>query len=453
MIENSGRQIARIVMDKIENDNAYANLALLAILRERAEADRREKAFATELVYGTMRNLLKIDFILGRLLSRPLNSLALSVRNCLRVALYQLLYLPDVPERAVIHSAVEDIKHSRYSGLAGLTNGVLRSYLRKKDQIDFPDRDRDPAAYLMVEYSTPRWLVERWIKNFGQVKAEKILQVSVERPPVTARINCYLSNSNQLGMELQSIGLHWVPGYWLDEAIRFTDLPVSLEELDAFKAGKIFIQDESSMLVAHVIRPRPGETIVDLCAAPGGKSTHMAELMQDSGRIYSIDDHQHKVDLIAQNARRMRLSCIQPVLADARHFQVPDGKKADRVLVDAPCSGTGVLRRRVDAKYRKKPEDLKILARTQREILSQAVTLVKPGGCLVYSTCTLEPEEDELQVEWFLDKFPQFEIERVLPDLPSNLKEYLDEPDQPWVKILPISNGGDGFFICRFRHR
>lgn len=205
------------------------------------------------------------------------------------------------------------------------------------------------------------------------------------------------------------------------------------------------------MLAAYLIKPIPGELLVDLCAAPGGKSTHLAELMGDRGGIYSIDNYPHKVELIRENAERLKLTSIHPVLADARGFSLGEGRFADGILVDAPCSGTGVFRRRADARYRRQPEDIPGLVKLQREILDNAASLVKPGGRLVYSTCTLEPEENEKQVKDFLARYPEFEVEDFRDYLPEKVAEYALNPRAPWLTILPISGGGDGFFMCRMK--
>lgn len=449
MTNFSGRHLACLVLDQVENENAYVNLALQETLSRYNNIDQREKAFCTELVYGTMRHLLKIDYFLGRLLSRPLKSLKVTVKNTLRISLYQLLYLPEIPARAVCHSAVAMIKGSKYQGLAPLVNGVLRSFLREQPQL--PDPERERIEYLAIEYSHPQWLIARWLAVFGDQLTEKILQVNNQKPPLTVRITAhdYKAVTDLLAQE----GVEWEPGLWLDEAINLTKLPGALEDLRVFQSGKIFVQDESSMLVSRLLKPTPGELIVDLCAAPGGKSTHLAELMDDQGVIYSIDDHQHKIDLITANARRLALSSIKPTLGDARKFTLPDTQLADAVLVDAPCSGTGVLRRRVDARYRKKLEDLQELVELQRSILKNAAGLVKPDGRLVYSTCSIEPEEDEEQVKWFLEQYSQFEIEAYQQFLTPKISSSLLDPNLPWVKVIPSLTGGDGFFICRFKRR
>lgn len=453
MTEISGRQLARYALDSIESEDAYVNLALMRVLRDFNPSDRREKAFCTELVYGTMRYRLTIDYVLGRLLSRPLISLNISVKNVLRLAIYQLAYLPEIPERAVIHSAVDQVKHSKFSGLAPLTNGVLRNYLRQKNNMEFPARGTDLALHDSIFYSMPLWIVKRWLTAFGPEVTEQILQVSNERPPWTIRLNRLWADPCQARNFLANEGIQTEAGLFLEEAFNLQEMPVSLEETKSFSRGAFFVQDESSMLVAHLLDPKPGELLVDLCAAPGGKSTHLAELMQDQGHVVSVDNHPHKIELIVQNARRMGLDSIQPVLGDARYFQLDSASEADGVLVDAPCSGTGVFRRRVDAKYRKKPQDIEDLVLLQRDILNQAVKIVKPGGRLVYSTCTLEYEEDEGQIEWFLAQHPQFEVEDYRAFLPDKIKDFLVDPKQAWAKILPISGGGDGFFMCRLKRR
>jgi 16S rRNA (cytosine967-C5)-methyltransferase len=452
MTNPTGRHLARLVLDLYESENAYLNLALARVLNEFDGADRREKAFCSELVYGVLRHLLKIDFILGRLLSRPLNSLKVPVKNSLRIAFYQLLKLPEIPKHAVVNAAVMEVKLTKFSGLAGLVNGVLRNYLRTNNQISLPERESDPVKYLALEYSHPDWLVERWLDRFGSATTESLLKINNQQPPLSARINQHLVNCSDFKNQLTGLGIQWRPGCFLEEAITLDNLDGSLDDLSIFQEGKIFIQDESSMLVAHLLNPRSDEIIIDLCAAPGGKSTHLAELAKDQCRIISVDDHPHKIDLIRENALRLKLKSIEPVLGDARNIFAGDNLAVDGVLVDAPCSGTGVLRRRVDARYRRRPEDIRALAALQREILERAAHLVKPGGRLVYSTCTLEPEENQDQIKWFIERYPDFTIEPYTQYLPAGLEACLWEPkNRQWVTLLPVSEGGDGFFMCRLK--
>ena len=451
MINLTGRHLARLVLDQYEIEDTYLNLGLTRILNQYNQADQREKDFCSELVYGVLRNLLKIDFILGRLLSRPLESLKIPVKNILRIAIYQLLELSEIPEHAVVHSAVAETKGTRYSGLSGLVNGVLRNYLRQKNKLSMVDPETELAQYLSLEYSHPIWLIERWLDQFGLATTKTLLETNNRQPPLTVRINQHLVEGEEFKKELTAQGILWRPGLFLDEAITLWDLPSSIAGLSQFQEGKFFVQDESSMLVGHLIAPRPDETIIDLCAAPGGKSTHMAELTADRCRIISIDDHPHKVGLIKENAARLKLENIEPVLGDARKVFIDGDQWADAVLVDAPCSGTGVLRRRIDARYRRKPDEIKALAALQREILQRAARLVRPGGRLVYSTCTLEPEENQEQIKWFTQNYPEFQIEPYSQFLPEGLEACLAETDRRWATLLPVPDGGDGFFMCRLR--
>jgi 16S rRNA (cytosine967-C5)-methyltransferase len=454
MTKVSGRYLAQLVLDRIEQDHAYANLLLPRLLNEfGADLERREKALATELVYGTLRHLLKIDYILGRLLSRPFASLKTPVKNVLRLAVYQLLHLPEIPARAVCHSAVEQVKHSQYSGLASLVNGVLRSYLRNPNGFQFPDPVSHPAENLSLEYSHPLWLVQRWLANFGPEVTVRILKADNEPPPIAWRVNRRFTDSSEVMAELARQGIQSRPGLFLTEALFVESLGEPLEALLLFQSGRIFVQDESAMLVAHLVHPVPGELIVDLCAAPGGKSTHLAELMDDQGTIFSVDNHLHKISLIRANAERLSLTCIHPVSADARSFSLPEGRLADAVLVDAPCSGTGVFRRRVDARYRRQPDDIRELAAIQKEILDQAATIVKPGGRLIYSTCTLEPEENQEQLDAFLSRHPEFEAEDFRLFLPAKVTRYAHAPESKFLTIMPIPGGGDGFFMGRLNKK
>jgi 16S rRNA (cytosine967-C5)-methyltransferase len=445
----SGRKLAELVLNRVEGRASYLNLALPEVFREHPQAELRERAFCTELTYGVYRHLYTLDYFLGRLLSRPFDSLKMPVQNIMRIALYQLMYLPEIPARAVCFSAVEQTKNSPYQGLAPLVNAVIRAYLRNKDKLKPPNRHLNLLDFLEIEYSQPRWMIERWLDRYGEARTEQLLQVNNEEPPLTLRFNQYQGSINEVLDEFDERGIKYSMGLFLPEAIQVKSMSGPLDKLLSFQNGKVFVQDESSMLVAHLVAPKPGETVIDLCAAPGGKSTHIAELMSDQGKIWSIDDHSHKIDLITQNAKRLKLQSIRPYLADARNFKIPGGGLADAVLVDVPCTGTGVLRRRVDARYRRQPEDIENLVAIQREILRNASRLVRPGGRLIYSTCTLEPEEDKEQIQWFLSKHPEFQAVDFGTFLPEMPVRYLDDPWDKWLTILPISGGGDGFFMCR----
>lgn len=447
--QSPGRLLAWQTLDKIESDDAYANIALHEILNAHREIAARERAFCTELVYGTLRNQIKIDYFLGRLLSRPLSSLKIPVKNLLRLSLYQLMFLTEIPERAVCHQAVSLIKQSKYSGLAPLVNGVLRSYLRQKADVSIPGRERDPIQYLSLEYSHPEWLVKRWIDHFGIAQTESILKADNREAPLAIRHNPLWGERQKLLESLVSAGWVISPGRFLPEAMIVVHSVGGFEEVPEFQSGAFFVQDESSMLVAHLMEPRPDEVIVDLCAAPGGKSTHLAELMGDRGTIFSVDNHQHKIELIAENADRLRLKSIHSALGDAQEFNMPDNRLADGVLVDAPCSGTGVLRRRVDARYRRKPEEIGELAAIQHDILENAATLVRPGGRLIYSTCTLEPEENDMQISRFITEHPEFHVADWRGLLPETIIPCLADSGNMWVNILPHPEAGDGFFMCR----
>lgn len=454
MTKPNGRELALEALGLILGESAYASLALDRVLSKAEGAEQRERAFCTHLVYGVLRNLYKIDFYLGRLLSRPLKSLKLQVQNRLRLGIYQLIYLPEIPARAVCHTAVAEIKQSRYAGLSALLNGVLRSYLRQHEELKqllLAER-KDLVKFLSIEYSQPSWLIERWLPRFGTKLTEQILAANNQAAPLTIRVNILRTEPAVLREKLVNQGIKVTESHWLAEALNLSELPSSLEKLTEFQNGEFFVQDESSMWVAHFLAPQSGETILDLCAAPGGKSTHLSELMQDQGRIISLDQYQHKVDLIAENARRLRIKNLEPTLGDARFFRLENGL-ADAVLVDAPCSGTGVLRRRVDARYRKKPAEILELAALQREILNHAATLVRPGGRIVYSTCTLEIEENQQQIKNFLVTHPEFEAVSYQEYLPKKFPVFEEEPAQPGVTFLPQENGGDGFFICRLAHK
>ena len=318
-------------------------------------------------------------------------------------------------------------------------NGVLRGAVRSKESIVYPDAEKDPRQYLALKEFHPDWLVKRWLKQFGFEGAQALCRFDNEPPPLTLRVNTLVSDRKTLLASLQEDGFEAEPSKWCEDGIVCTKIP-ALSVLFSKYNDMFYVQDESSMLVASVLAPQPGQTVIDVCSAPGGKTTHLAQLMQNKGVIYATDIHEHKIKLIEENSRRLGITIIEPSLQDAAEFKPEWESMADCVLVDAPCSGLGVLRRRAEARWKKNKIDLKTFPPLQRDILRNAARYVKPGGRLVYSTCTLEQAENHYIPDEFLENNPNWQYAGFQHPLTG---ETVDE-----LQLLPQHDGTDGFYIC-----
>ncbi|NLW55754.1 MAG: 16S rRNA (cytosine(967)-C(5))-methyltransferase RsmB [Firmicutes bacterium] len=437
---HSGRALALKALVAIERQGAYAN-RILNTLFAQSESTAQDRAMATEIVYGTLRHMTLIDHLLSQLLTKKLVALPTEVRNILRQALYELLTTTET-DYAVVNEAVNLVRKSKFAGLSGLVNAVLRGYLRNKADLILPDFAEEPLAHLTICHSHPRWLVERWIRRWGTEETHRLLAVNNLPAPFTLRTNTLLLSRAELLKQLAGLAFDASPSPLLPEAVRLAT-GRSLTSTPLWAAGYFYIQDEGSMLIAHLLAPKPGETISDLCAAPGGKTTHLAQLMGDTGLIYALDLYPHKTRLIQENASRLGITIIEPLTIDARSWQ-PENL-LDAVLLDAPCTGTGVLRRRPDIRWRRRPKDLKALTKLQEELLEQAASLVKPGGRIVYSTCSLEPEENEERIKSFLRSHPQFQV-----SIPESFAQHLQHQRLPeGIILLPQQDGPDGFFMTK----
>ncbi|UOG09150.1 16S rRNA (cytosine(967)-C(5))-methyltransferase RsmB [Bacillus altitudinis] len=446
MKKSNVREVALDALIKLEQNQAYSNLLLQSVMKEKELSDQ-DKPLLTELVYGTLQNKLALDYMLTPFVKKP-QKVAPWVMQLLRMSLYQMVYLEKIPDRAAIHEAVELTKKRGHKGISSLVNGVLRSVQR--EGVPSFDAIKDPVKRLSVETSHPLWLVQEWVEAYGFEAAESMCRIHLVPPKQTLRVNQMKKNRTALQQELMDAGIETELGDLSEDALKL--MKGSIVSTPFFQEGFVTIQDESSMLVARALDPQPGEMVLDACAAPGGKSTHIAERMNDEGKIVSLDLHEHKVKLIKQAAKRLNLTHIEVKALDARkasdHY---DDASFDRILIDAPCSGFGVIRRKPDMKYTKSSEDSARLATIQQSILHETAQLLKPGGTLVYSTCTMDPTENQQVIHAFLQEHQDFE-----PDL--SLNERLPEQVAPFVQngsvqILPHYFGTDGFFICSMRKK
>lgn len=445
----SARHAALIVLHKTFTQDAYANLALNEILQKNplSHVDRR---LTTELVYGTVKNKAILEFWLKKFIPKY-KDLPEWISLNLMLAVYQIHFMDKIPKSAAVNEAVILAKKYGHKGTIALTNGVLRNMLRTADAFALPD-EKNKIYYLAIKYSHPEWIVEKWIDQFGFEETEALLAFDNKNPPLTIRINPLKTTRKALTELLNKDDVVCEEGKYSPYAIEVKGMP-PLHNYQPFKDGLFQVQDESSMLAASILDPHPGEIVIDVCAAPGGKTTHIAELMGNEGKVLAFDVHEHKIKLINDNAERLGINIIQAKHLDARVIGEKYPEYADRVLVDAPCSGLGVLRRRPDARWRKDMADIKGLTILQSEILTSAALAVKKGGVLVYSTCTLSNEENIQVVDRFLEKNPHFVCEDITPFLPSMPSGGELTAPKGYITIYPHLHKIDGFFICRMHRR
>ncbi|ANH22097.1 ribosomal RNA small subunit methyltransferase b [Heliomicrobium modesticaldum Ice1] len=451
-MQPSPRGVALDVLNAVEERKAYANLQLTHAL-EGSGLHRLDRGLVSELVLGVLRRQNALDFALDGLLKRP-GDVHPVARRLLRLGAYQILYLDRIPDAAACHETVELAKQAGLGRLTSLINGVLRQLVRRRDEIPWPRWEDKPVAHLTVVESHPEWLVRRWLKQFGAERTRAICQANNRPAAVSLRVNrlrvsrdAFLQRLADAGVEAFPSALHGM-GVRLASASAVTRLP-------GFAEGLFTVQDESSMVVAPVVDPQPGEIVLDACAAPGGKTTHMAEWSGDKATIYSWDIHPHKLGLIRENCRRLGIERVQVEAIDARQPAEALRGGVDRLLLDAPCSGLGVLRRKPELRYRIFEADLVRLRELQRELLDGVAPLVKPGGVLVYSTCTIEPEENFQQVKDFLQRHPDFGADDLSPFLPELdfTEEEKRQSAKGYFQILPHRFQTDGFFVARLRRR
>ena len=442
----SPRELAISILVKVQ-EGSYSNLLLNQYLTD--DLPQKDRALVTQLVYGVIQNKLFLDHIISQFSKISLSKLNPFVKNAIRLGIYQVLFLDRVPDFAAVNESVNLVKRHEGRGAANFTNAVLRNVIRKKDSIYLPDKDKDLANYISIFYSFPDWMIKRWLGIFGPDFTERLCKAFNEPPNLCIRVNTLLTNRENLLQQLRNEGVADIPGKFAEEAIYILKGP-QLNQLKSFKEGLFTVQDESSIIASLAVMPKAGEQVLDVAAAPGGKSTHMAALMQNRGKILSWDIHPHRVKLIEENAFRLKVSIIQAQIKDAR---IPDDTIAnsfDKVLIDAPCSGLGVIRRKPDIKWSKEPKDIEALKREQEYILSVCSKYVKPGGAIVYSTCSIDPEENEKVVEDFLAKNQDFTYDDLRPYLPEALHEGLKSPFGH-ITLYPHIHGTDGFFVARLK--
>lgn len=420
---DGNRKTAYLTLLDVESRKAYSNLALnhqIAVNKPNAHA------FVRELVYGVLETKLTLDYYIDILVKEGIESLKKPELTILRMGIYQLGYMNSVPEYAAVNESV--VLAKRYCrGKTGLVNGVLREYLNKKIQLRIPDRSDDEIRYLSVKYSYAPWIIEMLMEHYESGFVEKLLEAGNETPPTTVRLNWMRVMKKDLIAKLREKGFDVEEGQVCQNALHVKGS--GLLDTELYKMGMFTPQDESSMLVAEKLNPKHGEIIMDVCAAPGGKTTAIAERMNNTGKIIASDIYRRKLDIIDKEAKRLGITNIETRSWDATRVDSTMLQKADRVLVDAPCSGLGVVRRKPEIKYKEHTVEMDLLPKKQLAILSASSGYVKPGGTLVYSTCTINPNENEKVTEAFLKRNASFKMEEN-------------------TLLLPNVDETDGFYIC-----
>ncbi|MBS5315780.1 MAG: 16S rRNA (cytosine(967)-C(5))-methyltransferase RsmB [Clostridiales bacterium] len=427
-------KVAQILTD-IEKDDTYLQLALK---KELDTLEAKDKGFANELIYGTIKWRLRLDYVLDQFSKTPVKKMKPFVRQLMRMSVYQILFLDKVPASAAINEAVKIMHKRKMSNLSGFVNGVLRNIDRNKSEITYPN--------LSVYYSIPEWIITRWMKYYGEMETKAICESLSQRARVCIRINTLKTTKDKVKALLSEEGITVLEEGFLPESL-YIHAPSGIHHSPSFKAGLWTVQDESAMLVGHVLGPEKGDEILDVCSAPGGKTVHLAELMQNEGHIIGADIHEHKIELIEKNAKRLGASIVEGRLQDGMLINEDWKEKFDKILLDAPCSGLGIIKRKPDIRYTKDETAIRDINNIQRKLLKNAINYLKKDGILVYSTCTLTQEENQNMVEYALSLGLQ--LDAIPYDMPACLKPYIK--DNAYIEILPHVTNTDGFFMARFR--
>lgn len=440
------RELLMQMLLSVSQEEHYSHLVLRDTLEKYQFLPKKDRAFITRVFEGTIENRIKIDYWIDQVSSVKVNKMKPVIREIIRSAVYQIVYMDSVPDSAACNEAVKLAQKKGFFSLKGFVNGVLRNISRIKDDLPLPPKSM-PKAYLSVCYSTPEWLVDKWIRAYGEETTETMLRDFLEERPTTVRLRTFATNTEQTEKLLKDDGVTVTKAPYV-EAARYIEGYDYVPGLTAFREGRIQVQDVSSMLVSICADPQKGAAVLDLCAAPGGKSLHMADLLQGTGSVEARDLTDYKVELIRQNIERSGAINIEAVRHDATVFDRRLEEKYDIVLADVPCSGLGVIGKKTDIKYRMDPEKIRELVQLQRQILHNAAAYVKPGGILMFSTCTVCEEENQQNVAWLTSHYP-LHTESLDKWLPEELCS--EETKNGMLQLLPGVHKADGFFLARLK--
>jgi len=447
-VKPNSRDLVLEALLSIEREDAYSHVVVSGLLEKYNYLDSREKAFMKRLLEGTLERRLELDYVLDLFSKTPVKKMKPLIRELLRMSTYQILYMDSVPDSAVCNEAVKLAQLHSFHALKGFVNGVLRSISRKKDEIPYPDMKKDRKGALSVRYSMPKWLIEKWDAELGCDTTEKVLQGLLLEKPVTIRLKKSLSEEQlrEIRQELEEKGVvvtqnEALPLVW------YLEKTEGLKNLDSFQKGYFTVQDASSVLAVTAAGIKQGDFVIDTCAAPGGKMLYAAELTGAGGKVLARDVSEKKLPLMEENKVRMQAQNVTIEHFDACVADETYREKADVVLADVPCSGLGVIGKKRDIKYKVSPESLSALPALQKQILTAVQSYVKPGGTLLYSTCTISRAENEEMVTWFLEHFP-FRADSLQAYLPACYEG--ESIPEGYYQFLPGIHDTDGFFIARF---
>ena len=441
------REIVLEVLLEITEHGMYSHIVLRDVLNKYQYLEKKERSFITRVTEGTLEHMMEIDYILDQFSKVKVKKMKPVIRNIMRSAVYQMKYMDSVPVSAACNEAVKLAVRKGFGSLRGFVNGVLRNVARNLDQIEYPT---EPLKRLSIQYSMPEWILNLWLKAYDSDIVEQMLQAFQRETPLTIRCNLRMVTPKQLKEHLEAEGVTVQVHPYLEYAFHISGFDY-LGDLESFQNGEFSVQDISSMLVSELAAPKEGDYVIDVCAAPGGKSLHMAEKLNGSGHVEARDLTEYKVGLIQENIERTGLNNVEAVQQDALIFDEASVGKADIVLADLPCSGLGVLAKKTDLKYKATKEGADSLAKLQREMLKNVQAYVKDEGKLVYSTCTINPAENMDNVHWFLNQYPEFELIDIHGSLCEELQK--DVKENGCIQLLPGVHQSDGFFLACMKKR
>jgi 16S rRNA (cytosine967-C5)-methyltransferase len=429
------------ILNRIERSDAYLDKLLDAELRSE-EMNELDKGLMNEIVTGVVRWKVKLDWVLTGFFHGNFTKAETNIKNALRVALYQIQYLDRVPHSAAVNEAVEFIKRLRGQKVADLVNAILRNIIRNIENIRYPDPEEDKIRHLAVIESHPVWMAKRWVERYGYDEAKLLMEANNAVPELALRVNRLKIEFDNFLLMLDKHQIQYSRSQYLDFFIRVQHM-AGIGSSESFQKGFFSVQDESAGIPVLLLDPKPGERIIDLCSAPGGKTTFIGELMKNSGEIVAVDRYETRLNLVKNACQRLGITNVQLIADDGASIEIPP---ADKVLVDAPCSGLGVLSKKPDAKWRRDADDIPKLVNLQNSLLENGAKLVKPGGILIYSTCTIEPEECFDLISKFLDQHKEFSIESADTFINKDLVGA-----QGQVETFRYKHGMDGSFSIRLR--
>lgn len=443
-MKRNARELALKILQEINEKNAYSNLAINRNLDDTISS--LDDSFIREIVYGVIENKLYLDWIIQKFSKIKFKKISPLIKEILRIGVYQIIIMDRIPDSAACNESVKLTKKYSHRGTQGFVNGILRNIVRNKENILLPDINNNPIDYLSIKYSHPKWMIEDWIEQFGINFTEKLCIANNERPKLNIRVNTLKISRSELIERLESSGLQAEKTKYAEDGIKISN-PFRITDTKEFKNGYFTIQDESSMLVAQIMNPKEGSLVIDLCSAPGGKATHIAQIMNNKGQILSRDIHKHKLKLIDENTSRLGINIIQTQNFDALELDESLIEKADFCLTDVPCSGLGILRRKPDIKWKKVQEDIKEIVNLQYKILENGSKYLKSGGVLIYSTCTIRKEENLGLIRRFLGNNPEFKLLQ-FDDLLTMSGDFKNSKEG-YIEMYPHKHGTDGFFIAK----